>query len=397
MNACLSRTAKILIAVALFTTLISRVPPAKASADVILWDYKYDGENLEIQLMNIGDNSTKVYVSLRDSAGVIVGYPLYNVGAMDGNWGSNASTLTFKLPENYRSVNVVFEYYVEKGVEITKVKGQETIYLPEVTKPFRVSLSSSTPSVQAELDGTASYQVTLTNEGEAGHVDFIVRGLPSSITPGFYIGSQKILSVALEKEESKTLTLYLYLPSSPSGFEVGKEIGFDVFALNENQMEAYKNGASLDNLGASTLRLYLIPEGAPALGLSLENQFARVKAGEEIHTTAMVSNTGTQPAEDVELNVKDLPYGWSIFINPDKISSIDAGEKTNVDVIVVLSDDAAPGRYEFTITATSGSYSASKSFEVRVEETGSSQILWMFAIIFAVIIVAGIMVKFRRR
>ena len=113
-------------------------------------------------------------------------------------------------------------------MKIVKQKVTETIYLSETTKLFGVSMSSSTPSVEAELDGTASYQITLTNEGEAGSVQFVVSGLPSSIFSGFYSGSQKILSLAFAEDETKTLTLYLSLPSTASGFEVGKDIGSNI-------------------------------------------------------------------------------------------------------------------------------------------------------------------------
>ena len=125
--------------------------------------------------------------------------------------------------------------------------------------------------------------------------------------------------------------------------------------------------------------------------------FARVKPGDEIHVRGTVTNTGTLAAEDVEVGVTHLPYGWSAFANPDTISSIDPGEEVEVDVTVVLSDDAAPGRYEFSISASSGSLEASEDFEVRVEEASGSPILWILAMMVALVAVAGIMVKFRRR
>jgi|GEM_PF-3399700 len=389
---------KILTVVALFTILISQVPLANASADVILWDYNYDGENLQVVLRNIGENSTKVYVSVRDGAGVIIGDPLYGVGTINKSGSSESDTLalTFKLPDDYNSVNVIFEYYSQTTASSVKVEKQETIYLPEV-KPFNLSLSTSTPSVEGELDGTASYQITLTNEGEAGSVQFVVSGLPSSISAGFYSGSQKALSLAFAEDETKTLTLYLSLPSTVSGFEVGKNISFTVFTLTDDQMSEYVNGTPVDELGAVSLRLYLTPVGATSLNLSLENLFFRVNSGEVVSTTLTVTNNGTEAAEDLEFEITDLPYGWSASIGPDSFSSIAAGASAVAQVSVVLSDSASAGRYEITLTATSGDHEASESFEIRVQEAESNQILWIFAMVIAVFVIAGVMVKFKRR
>lgn len=359
------------------------------SARIVLWSYDYDGENLKIGLKNVGDTGTSVLLSLRDSEGALVGAPLYHeikIGA------GHVKTSTFKLQDDFSSVKVVFEY---EG----QVK-QETIYLHESSVPVtnpEVSISTPNPSLQAELGGEAPYQIVLTNEGGRGYVKFVIRGLPESIGAGFYDGSQRVPGVTLDEGGSRTLSLRLSLPSSPPDFEVGESISFDVFALDENQLARYENDVPLDNLGAPSLKLFLTPEGVPKLSLSLDDMFARLKPGEEVHITGTVTNTGTLVAEDVEVGTTGLPYGWSAFANPDTISSIDPGEEVEVNVTVVLPKDAAPGRYEFSVSASSGSLGASKDFEVRVEEESSSPILWILAMVIALVGVAGIMVKFRRR
>lgn len=364
-------------------------PPVGESAEVVLWNYDYDGENLEIWLKNVGGKGATVLLSLRDSDGVLIGDPFYHNFSIPAG-GTRAST--FRLPSDFSTVKIVFKYAGQQG--------QETIYLGEppatVTGP-EVSISTPNPSLQAELGGTTSYQIILTNEGGRGYVEFVVRELPESIGAAFYDGSQRVPGVTLEEGGSRTLSLRLSLPTSATDFEIGEAIGFDVFALDENQVAEYENDVPLDNLEAQSLELFLTPEGVPELGLSLDNVFARVKSGEELHITATVANTGTLVAEDVELGVTGLPYGWSAFANPDTISSIDPGEEVEVEVTVVLPEDASPGRYEFSVSASSGGQEASKGFEVRVEGASGSPILWILAIMFALVVVAVIMVKFRRR
>ncbi len=380
-----------MLAAALFALLMFTIPPIQGqlgeTTTIVLWNYNYDGENLEIGLKNIGDTGTEVLLSLRDSNGILIGDPFYHeieIGA------GGVKTSTFKLQEDFSTVKVIFEYAEQKVTE--------TIRLESVTPTnLEVSISTPSPSIYAEVGGTISYQIFLTNEGSRGYVKFVVRGLPESIDPTFYDGNRVVSGVTLTEDESRTLYLYLSLPSSATDFGIGEIIDFDMFALDENQLAEYENGTSLDNLGAPSLELQMITVGAPNLNLSLDNVFARVKGGAELHIMATVANTGTMAAEDVEFGVTGLPYGWSAFANPDTISSIDPEGEAEVDVLVVLPEDAAPGRYEFSIMASSGDREASKKFEVRVEGTTGSQILWILALIFALVVVAGVMVKFRRR
>ncbi len=358
------------------------------SARIVLWSYDYDGENLEIELKNVGSTKTEVLLSLRDSNGALIGDPFYHEIKI---FAGDVETSTFKLQENFSSVKAFFEYDGQQVTETIPL-GSTTLTSPEV------SISTSSPSVHVEIGATTSYQIILINEGGEGYVEFIVSELPESIDPIFYDGTRVVSGVTLEEEGSRTLDLYLSLPSSAKDFELDEAIDFVVFALDENQFAEYENGTSLDDLEAPSLELQLTVEGVAELGLSLDNVFARVNAGEELHITATVANTGALTAEDVELEVTDLPYGWSAFANPDTISSIDPDEEVEVDVTVVLSDDASPGRYEFSISASDGDQEASKDFEARVEEVGGgSQILWILALMFVFVVVAGVMVKFGRR
>jgi hypothetical protein len=382
---------KIVLAAALVAILlpvIFSVPVQSGSAKIVLWDYSYDGENLQITVKNTGDNQTDVLVSLRDENSILIGDPFYYV--LSSMFAGNTGTATFTLQEELSTVRVVFEYAEQEETE--------TIH-PSAPTPttYDLSISSSTRWLEADLGGSASYSITLNNGGIAGRFKFIENGLPDSISASFYDGSQKVLATTLDEGESKTLTLYLSLPSQALGFEAEKSISFTVFALDENQLAEYENGASLDNIGTWSLDLSVTPVGAPVLSLSLDNRFARTQAGTEINITGEVTNTGSQAAEDVAVAISGLPYGWSAFADPDTISSIDSGDGADVSITIVLSSDASPGRYDLSISATSGDETASEDFEVRVETAGGSPILWIFALIFVFVILAGVMVKFGRR
>lgn len=382
---------KIVLAAALFALLmfaIFPVPVQSASAKIVLWDYSYDGNNLQITLKNVGDNQADVLLSLRDENGVLVGVPFYyDLGSMDVG---NVRAVTFTLQKEVSTVKVVFEY---SGQQVTEVIHLST---PAPTT-YNLSISSSVRWLEADLGETVSYSILLQNEGIAGRFRFIENGLPGSIDASFYSGSQKVLAATLDEGESKTLSLYLTLPSQALDFATENSINFDVFALDENQLAKYENGVSLDNIGASSIEFSLTPVGAPVLGLSLDNVFARTEAGKDIYITGEVTNTGSQAAESVEIAIADLPYGWSAFASPDTISSIDSRGKADIGITVVLPTDAAAGRYDLSISATSGDKEASKDFEVRVETAGGSPILWILALIFVFVIIAGVMVKLGRR
>jgi len=382
---------KIVLTAALFALLMFAVFPVQAQSAsntyMVLWSYNYDGENLTIALKNVHENSiTGVLLCVRDTAGVLIGDPLYYVSNISAG---GIVTKSFKI-DNYSTVRIVFTY---AGQEETEV-----VYLHEPTPTtYNLSISSSARWLEGDLGETVSYSILLQNEGIAGRFKFIENGLPASINASFYSGSQKVLAATLEEGESKTLTLYLSLPSQALDFATDNSISFNVFALDENQLAEYENGVPLDNFMASSIEFSLTPVGAPVLGLSLDNVFARTAAGNEIYITGDVTNTGSQAADSVEIAISDLPYGWSAFASPDTISSINSGGTTNVGITIVLPQDASSGRYDLTISASSGDKEASKDFEVRVETAGGSPILWILALIFVFVIIAGIMVKFGRR
>lgn len=353
--------------------------------NVSLWDYEYDGENLKVELKNTGGAEAEVLVSLRDEDGILVGDPLHEQLVINGG---EKKACTFELTEDLSSVNVVFEYGGQKKTEtITNLVGAGV----------NVSISASTPSLEVALDSSASYQIVLTNEGdEKGIIELIQRGLPESIDYGFYSGEQQVSKVSIEGGESRTLEFYVSLPSAAENFEIDNSIEFDVFALNEEHTKKYETDISLENTGAPGLELSLIPSGSPDLEVSLDNLYARVKPGKELNITANVKNSGTEKAEDIEINVEDLPYGWSAFPNPDSISSLFTGEGEEVDARIVIPDDASAGHYEFSIEANSDAVSGSETFEVRIEETSSNNMLWIATMIIAVLVIAGVMIKFRR-
>jgi uncharacterized membrane protein len=381
---------KIVLTAALFAILISTIPIVQGQSTqpkIVLWSYSYDGENLGITLKCVSDNVTGILLCVRDTSGILIGSPLYY--SISYMISGQIRTNSFKI-ENYSTVKIVFTY-----------EGQQVTEVVNLNKPapttYNLSISSSVRWLEADLGGTATYTITLKNAGIAGRFKFIENGLPASISASFYDGSQKILAAMLDEGESKTVYLYLVLPSQALGFETDQSIDFNVYALDENQLAEYENGASLDNIGTWSLDLSVTPVGAPVLSLSLDNVFARTAPGTEVYITGKVANTGSDVADDVTVDVTDLQYGWSAFANPATISSINPDGTANVSITIVLPSDAAPGRYDLSITASSGDKEASKDFEVRVETTSSSPILWIFALIFVFVIIAGIMVKFGRR
>ena len=382
---------KIVLTAALFAILISTIPIVQGQSTqpkIVLWSYSYDGENLGITLKCVSDNVTGILLCVRDTSGILIGSPLYY--SISYMISGQIRTNSFKI-ENYSTVKIVFTY-----------EGQQVTEVVNLNKPapttYNLSISSSVRWLEADLGGTATYTITLKNAGIAGRFKFIENGLPASISASFYDSNgQKILAATLDEGQSKTLTIYLSLPSQALGFETDKSISFDVYALDENQLAEYENGASLDNIGTWSLEFSLTPVGAPVLSLSLDNRFARTVSGKEIYITGEVANTGSDVAEDVVVEITDLQYGWSAFATPDTISSINPGETVDISITIVLPSDAAPGRCDLSITASSGDMEASQDFEVRVETTSSSPILWIFALIFVFVIIAGVMVKFGRR
>ena len=79
----------------------------------------------------------------------------------------------------------------------------------------------------------------------------------------------------------------------------------------------------------------------------------------------MVTNTGTAPAEQIELSGYG-PSGWKVTFEPKTIDRIAPNENKEVQALITPTAKAIAGDYVTTLRANARGESASASFRVTV-------------------------------
>ena len=123
---------------------------------------------------------------------------------------------------------------------------------------------------------------------------------------------------------------------------------------------------------------------------------ARATAGVETRIPVTVANSGTAPAEEIEL-AGTAPSGWKISFEPKSIDGIPAGENKEVQALLTPAPAALAGVYETAVRATTRGENASTNFRVEVE---TSTMLWYWAlgiIGIALLVLVGAVARFGRR
>ena len=261
-----------------------------------------------------------------------------------------------------------------------------------VSLPLAVSLAKDLPAKLSlvpqlpELRGTArssfEYQLAIKNDsGKRLLVSLAAdgpRNFETSFTEAF--GSQELNAVPVEAGQSKDVKLRVRPPTTigagryPVAVRVAAE---DATAKTEVAVDI---------------------TGAPKLDITGRDgvMSARASAGVESSIPIVVTNTGSAPAEAVELS-GSAPNGWKITFEPKIIERIAPSQNQEVQALLTPVSKAIAGDYVSTVRASSRGEQATGSFRVTV----TTSTLWGIAgagiIGAALLIMVGAVARFGRR
>ena len=122
----------------------------------------------------------------------------------------------------------------------------------------------------------------------------------------------------------------------------------------------------------------------------------RASAGIESSVALLVTNTGTAPAEDIELS-GSAPSGWKVTFEPKTIDRIPPGENKEVQALITPTAKAIAGDYVSTLRANARGESASASFRVTVTTSTLWGIIGAGLIGIALLVMVGAVARFGRR
>ncbi len=242
------------------------------------------------------------------------------------------------------------------------------------------SFTSEYPEQEGSSGTTFSFSTTLINNGLKSQSYSLSSSAPAgwnvSFTPSGE--STKVAGIEVEAGDSEGLTVSVV---PPEGVEAG-------------EYEISCSAVSADETLSTELKVVI----TGTYGLSVSTPDGRLSfdayANQEADVTLDVTNTGNVDLENVSLT-SSLPSGWTATFDLDDnmISSLPAGNTTQVIVHVKPSSDAITGDYVASFTASCDEASSSVEFRVSVK---TSTIWGIVAVLVIVCTVCGVGYVFRK-
>ena len=248
--------------------------------------------------------------------------------------------------------------------------------------PAKLTLEPQLPSLRGNARSSFEYQLNVKNDsGRNLVVGFSAAGPPNfetSFTEQY--GSQEINSMPVEAGQSKTVKLKVRPPST---------IGAGTFPVT---VKATAEDATAD------AKVALEIAGQPRLSLAGRDGLvsSRAEAGKETSIPILITNTGTAPADEVELT-SSAPSGWKIVFEPKSIDRIPPGQNKEVQALVTPPEKAVAGDYAPTLNVASRGETASQQFRVAVSTSTMWGIVGAGIIAIALLIMVGAVARFGRR
>ena len=149
---------------------------------------------------------------------------------------------------------------------------------------------------------------------------------------------------------------------------------------------------------SATTDLGLNITGQPKLDVSGREGLVstRASAGKETSVPVVITNTGTAPADDIELS-GSAPSGWKITFDPKTVDRIAPNDNKEVQALITPTDKAIAGDYVTTIRASARGKSASANFRVTVSTSTMWGIAGVGIIGVALLVMVGAVARFGRR
>jgi uncharacterized membrane protein len=261
-----------------------------------------------------------------------------------------------------------------------------------VALPVQVTLAKELPAKLAvqpqlpELRGStrSSFEYTLTVKNDSGKKLLVSlaadapRNFDTSFTEAY--GSQQLTAVPIEAGKSKDIKLKV---SPPSTVDAGHY--------------PVKVKVAADGANAST-DVALDITGEPKLTLAGREGLlsANATAGNESTVPVIVSNTGTAPAENIQLSA-NAPSGWKVSFEPKTIDRVAPNQHKQVNALIRPPAKAIAGDYVNTLTASTHGETGTANFRVTVTTSTMWGVAGVGIIGAALLILVGAVVRFGRR
>ena len=298
------------------------------------------------------------------------------------------------MPATDDSVSLDLRLEVPKGAQI----GTHTLTVnadgatSHASLPVAVSLAKDLPakltlqSQLPELRGSSrsSFEYTLTIKNDSGKK--LLASLAAEAPPNFdtsfteAYGTQQLTAIPVDAGKTKDVKLKV---TPPDTVDAGHYAVTARVAAEDARAETQ---VTLDISGQPKLTL----AGRDGL-LS-----ARATAGTEASIPVVVTNTGTAPAENIQLS-GSAPSGWKVSFEPKTIDRIAPNEHKEVQALINPPTKAIAGDYVTTLTASTHGENGHADFRVTVTTSTLWGVAGIGIIGAALLIMVGAVARFGRR
>jgi uncharacterized membrane protein len=248
--------------------------------------------------------------------------------------------------------------------------------------PAKLSVTPQLPDLRGTSKSTFEYQIAVKNESGKKVLVGLSAQAPQNFDATYteQYGSQELNALPLDPGQSKDVKLKVRPPNT--------------VAAGKYQVTAR---ATADDAVVTT-EVGLDITGQPKIDISGREGIlsTRASAGLESTVAIVVTNSGTAPAEQVELSGSG-PSGWKVTFEPKTVDRIAPNENKEVQALITPTAKAIAGDYVTTLRANARGESASATFRVTVATSTQWGIIGVGIIGAALLVLVGAVLRFGRR
>ena len=248
--------------------------------------------------------------------------------------------------------------------------------------PAKLTLTPQLPELRGTSKSAFEYQLGIKNDSGKKLTVSLSAQAPEHFDATFteQYGSQELNAVPIDAGQTKDVKLKVTPPNTAAAGD-------------------YKVTARVAAEDASaTSDLEMTITGQPRLDVSGREGLVstRASAGKETSVPVVITNTGTAPADDIELS-GSAPGGWKITVDPKTVDRIAPNDNKEVQALITPTEKAIAGDYVTTIRASARGESASTNFRVTVTTSTMWGIAGVGIIGVALLVMVGAVARFGRR
>jgi uncharacterized membrane protein len=248
--------------------------------------------------------------------------------------------------------------------------------------PAKLSITPQLPELRGTSKSAFEYQLNIKNDSGKKLTVSLSAQAPKNFDASFteQYGTQELNAVPIDAGGTKDVKLKITPPNTAAAgdYKVSARV-------------AAEDAAATTDLGLDIT-------GQPRLDVSGREGLVstRASAGQQASVPVVITNTGTAPADDVQLS-GSAPSGWKVSFDPKAIERIAPGDNKEVQALITPTDKAIAGDYVTSISAAARGESASTDFRVTVTTSTMWGIAGVGIIGVALLVMVGAVARFGRR